>query len=94
MRALPSFNPMGPVFPAPKTLRPYTDQGFKAMWNRLLVRAMHEQIIAERFTFHDLRAHYTTYFKLKFGDLPELHENPATTRKTYERSKEVRRKAL
>jgi hypothetical protein len=35
--------------------------------------------VAERFTFHDLRAHYTTHFKLKFGTLPDMHADPATT---------------
>lgn len=51
-------------------------------------------VVAQRFTFHDLRGHYTTYFKLRFGELPELHANPATTAGVYERSKVVSRKAL
>ena len=41
-----------------------------------------------------VRAHYTTYFKLRFGELPELHANPATTAGVYERSKVVSRRAL
>lgn len=94
MKARPTYSAMGPVFPAPRHGRPYTDRGFKAMWNRLVLAAMKEKVIAERFTFHDLRAHYTTYFKLKFGELPEMHADPATTAKVYERSREVRRKAL
>lgn len=87
-------NPMGPVFRAPRTGNPYSDRGFKTMWNRLIVKAHAEGVIAERFTFHDLRAHYTTYFKLKFGELPEMHADPATTARVYERSREVRRQSL
>lgn len=93
-KATEGYNHMGPVFRAPKTNNAYSEAGFKTMWNRLMAAAMAEKVIAERFTFHDLRAHYTTYFKLKFGELPELHANPATTAGVYERSKEVRRQAL
>ncbi|GAA6119566.1 hypothetical protein Acidovoranil_16690 [Acidovorax sp. FG27] len=94
MRALPGYNPMGAVFRAPRTNNPYSEAGFKAMWARLMASAIAEKVVAERFTFHDLRAHYTTYFKLRFGELPELHADPATTAGVYERSREVRRKAL
>lgn len=93
-KATDGYNPMGPVFRAPKTNNPYTEAGFKAMWARLMAAALAEKVIDERFTFHDLRAHYTTYFKLKYDKLPELHANPATTAATYERSREVRRQAL
>lgn len=88
------FNPMGAVFKAPRTGNPYTEAGFKAMWNRLMVAALAEKVIEERFTFHDLRAHYATYYKLRFGELPELHADAATTGRVYERTREVRRKAL
>ncbi|MCC2632131.1 MAG: integrase family protein [Ramlibacter sp.] len=94
MKAAAGYNPMGPVFRAPRTGNPYTDRGFKAMWNRLVVAALREKVIAERFTFHDLRAHYTTYYKLQFGSLPEMHADPATTARVYERSREVRRTSL
>lgn len=94
VKATDGYNPMGPVFRAPKTNNAYSEPGFKTMWNRLMAKALAEKVVEERFTFHDLRAHYTTYFKLKFGELPELHANPATTAATYERSKQVHRKAL
>jgi integrase len=94
MKALEGYSPMGPVFAAPRTGNPYSEPGFKAMWNRLMVKALQEGVIAERFTFHDLRAHYTTYFKLEHGVLPEMHANQATTAAVYERSREVRRKSL
>lgn len=93
-KAQEGYSPIGPVFRAPKTNNPYTEAGFKAMWNRLMVAAVKAKIIEDRFTFHDLRAHYTTYYKLKFGELPELHANQATTAGVYERSREVRRRAL
>lgn len=88
------YEPMGAVFKSPRTRNPYTEPGFKAMWNRLMAAALAEKVIRERFTFHDLRAHYTTYFKLRFGALPELHADPATTGKVYERSRQVRRQSL
>jgi integrase len=94
VKAQKGYNPMGAVFRAPRTGNPYTEAGFKAMWARLMAGALAEKIIAERFTFHDLRAHYTTYYKLKFGTLPDLHADPATTAGVYERSRDVRRQSL
>jgi len=94
MRSREGYNPLAPVFAAPRTGNPYSESGFKAMWNRLMVKALAEEVIVERFTFHDLRAHYTTYHKLEHGVLPEMHANAATTAAVYERSREVRRRAL
>lgn len=94
VKALEGYNPMGAVFRAPRTGNPYTDPGFKAMWGRLMLEAIKAGAVAERFTFHDLRAHYTTYFKLKFGALPDLHADPATTAGVYERSRDIRRNSL
>lgn len=94
VQTLPGYNPMGAVFRAPRTGNPYAEQGFKAMWSRLMAKALAEKVVPARFTFHDLRAHYTTYFKLRFGALPELHANPATTKAVYERSRVSRREAL
>jgi integrase len=94
MKARPGYNPMGAVFRSPRTGNAYRETGFKTMWQRLMADALKDGIVKERFTFHDLRAHYTTYFKLQFGELPEMHADPATTAKVYERSREVRRKSL
>ncbi|MBT2322566.1 tyrosine-type recombinase/integrase [Variovorax paradoxus] len=94
MRAIEGYSPMGAVFRAPRTGNPYSESGFKAMWARLMAKALKKEIVKERFTFHDLRGHYTTYFKLQFGELPELHADPKTTAGVYERSREVRRLAL
>ena len=85
---------LGYVFRAPRTGNPYSQSGFKTMWGRLMDAALAAGVIEERFTFHDLRAHYTTYYKERFGDLPDMHANPATTAAVYERSGRVRRKAL
>lgn len=94
MMAMPGYTPEGAVFRAPRTNNAYSEAGFKSMWQRLMKKALDAKVIAERFTFHDLRGHYTTYFKLRHGELPELHASPSTTAKVYERSKTVRRDAL
>ena len=72
------------------------EKGFKTLWQRCVLKAIQEKVLTAEtcFTFHDLRAHYTTYFKAQFGALPESQANPATTAKVYERSKEVRRQSL
>ncbi len=74
----------------------YTARGFMTLWQRCVTRAVKEKVLTAEtcFTFHELRAHFTTYFKAQFGALPESHANPATTAKVYERSKEVRRQSL
>lgn len=94
VKGLEGYNPMGAVFRAPRTGNPYSEAGFKAMWARLMAGAIKAGVVAERFTFHDLRGHYTTYYKLKFGSLPDLHADPATTAAVYERSREARRQSL
>lgn len=94
MRALPGYNPLGAVFRAPKTGNPYSESGFKTMWGRLMDAALADKVVAERFTFHDLRAHYATYYKLQFKELPDMHADPGTTARVYERSREARRKSL
>lgn len=94
MRLLPGYNPMGAVFRAPKTGNPYSESGFKTMWGRLMDAALAAKVVEHRFTFHDLRAHYTTYYKKRFDTLPELHADPATTARVYERSREAKRQSL
>lgn len=94
MRAVEGYSPLGAVFRAPRTGNPYSESGFKTMWGRLMGEALEKKVITERFTFHDLRGHYTTYFKRRFKQLPELHADPKTTANIYERSREVRRGSL
>ena len=88
------FHPDGVVFRAPKSGNAYTEVGFKAMWSKLIAKALAAGIIKQRFTFHDLRAHYTTQHKSRHGKLPEIHANPATTARIYERSRVSKRTSL
>lgn len=73
---------------------PYTSKGFKAMWGKLMNKALAEKVVSRRFTFHDLRAFYATTHKGERGSLPDLHKNPATTARIYDRSKTVKRGGL
>ena len=71
--------------------QPYTDQGFKGMWNRI----MHDFADAggEWFTAHDLRALYVSGKEEK-GENPETHKSEATTRRIYDRRRVVKVKPL
>ncbi|MEO6922470.1 MAG: tyrosine-type recombinase/integrase [Bryocella sp.] len=93
LRSLATDDRLGAVFPN-RHGNPYTDQGFKAMWSKLVARALKESVIDRRFTFHDLRAYHVTQFKKQTGALPDLHANPATTARVYDRSKIVKRESL
>lgn len=83
------------VFPTREN-NAYTDRGFKTLWQRCVLAAIEEGIMTaeQRFTFHDLRAHYATVHKAQHGKLPDLHANQATTARVYDRTKVVRRQAL
>lgn len=80
------------VFPAQKGM-PYTASGFKGMWGKLKREAKAAKIEFNA-TFHDLRAYYATTHKAETGVLPDLHANPQTTARVYDRSKEFKRKAV
>lgn len=84
---------LGAVFPN-RQGNPYTSAGFAAMWGKLMREAMQKAVIAKRFTFHDLRAHYTTRHMEQTGSLPSLHASQATTARVYDRSKASKRNAL
>jgi len=73
---------------------PYTDDGFASTWQRAMASALAEKVIPRRFTFHDLRAYYTTQHKAQYGELPELHADTKTTAKVYDRSRISSRKGL
>jgi hypothetical protein len=53
-----------------------------------------EGIVTQLFTFHDLRAFYTTEHKKKHGALTDLHKNPAVTARIYNRTEEAHRRAV
>lgn len=82
------------VFPT-RDNNAYTARGFKTLWQRIVLAAIEAKVIdqASRFTFHDLRAFYATQHKVETGQLPDLHKNPETTARVYDRTKIVRRSA-
>lgn len=83
------------VFPT-RDGNPYTRRGFQTLWQRIVQGAIQVGVITaeDRFTFHDLRAFYATQHKQKTGRLPDLHKNPETTARVYDRSKIVRRRSV
>lgn len=93
LQAVAHDGKVGAVFPN-RHGNPYTAAGFASMWGKLMREAVADKLIGRRFTFHDLRAYYTTEHKRKLGALPELHASETTTAKVYDRSREARRKAL
>jgi integrase len=73
---------------------PYTESAFTSIWQRSITTALDSKLIRRRFTFHDLRAYYTTLHKAQYGVLPELHADASTTSKVYDRSKISVRRSL
>jgi integrase len=57
---------------------PVTEEGFNSGWGRAKEEAKEMGIITRNFTFHDLRAYYTTMHKNKFGNCSDKHANSAT----------------
>lgn len=78
------------VFPT-RDNNQYSDRGFKTLWQRCVVEAIEQGVLTTdtRFTFHDLRAFYATKHKKVTGALPDLHKNPETTARVYDRNLEV-----
>jgi integrase len=78
------------VFPT-RDNNQYSDRGFKTLWQRCVLEAIKQGVLTKdtRFTFHDLRAFYATKHKKVTGALPDLHKNPETTARVYDRSTEV-----
>lgn len=93
MRPLAKDARVGAVFPTVNG-NPYTEPGFKAMWSKLVALAVAEKAIDKRFTFHDLRAYFVTEHKAQRARLPDLHANPGTTARVYDRTREVKRESL
>jgi len=67
--------------------QPYTDPGFKCLWNRL----MHSYVAAGGVWFHahDLRAMYVSLVLARGGN-PETHQNEETMRRVYDRRGEIK----
>ncbi len=83
------------VFPT-RDNNAYTSDGFETLWQRCVKKALSEGILTEenRFTFHDLRSFYATKHKKTTGSLPDMHKNPETTARIYDRNKVVKRASL
>lgn len=69
------------VFPN-RSGQPYSDSGFKCVWQRLM--RVYEGNTGDRFRAHDLRALYVSEM-LDRGEDPHTHQNTATMRKVYDR---------
>ena len=93
LRALPRPDGCLHVF-VTRDGNPYTDSGFSSTWQRAMAKALKDKVAPRRFTFHDLRAYYTTQHKAQYGALPELHADTKTTAKVYDRSRVSVRKGL
>lgn len=99
MRLISGADKLGPVFPAARG-GAYRERAFKSAWSRLMADALDDSVgppvllAGQRFTFHDLRAYFTTEHKRRYGQLPDLHKDPGTTARIYDRSREVKRRAL
>lgn len=99
MLAISGSKKAGPVFPSARG-GAYQERAFKSAWSRLMADATDASAgppvlwPAQRFTFHDLRAFYTTEHKRRTGVLPDLHKNPETTARVYDRTREVQRRAI
>ncbi|GAB2532046.1 tyrosine-type recombinase/integrase [Simplicispira piscis] len=93
LRALPRPDNCLHVFTT-RDGNPYSDSGFLSTWQRAMAQAIEAKVVTRRFTFHDLRAYYTTQHKAQYGALPELHSDAKTTAKVYDRSRVSVRKGL
>jgi integrase len=93
LRGVARNDQLGVLFPN-RQGNAYTPSGFAAMWGKLMREVLAQGVVQKRFTFHDLRAHYATEHKRLTGHLPDLHADPGTTARVYERSREAKRRAL
>lgn len=65
---------------------PYTSEGFKALWQRWMGRALKRGVLKQRFTFHDLRAKCVSDNKsIEAAMQLAGHTNMAMTRRVYDR---------
>ena len=75
---------------------PYSDRGFKTLWQRCMVDAIAQKVITpkQRFNFHALRRFFVTMHRAEYGELPDLHADKRVTSRVYDATKVVGRKAL
>ena len=74
----------GPLFRT-RTGTHYTGSGFRAIWQRTMVRAVADGVLAERFTDHDIRAKAATDARAQGLDATALlgHSDPSVTQRHY-----------
>jgi integrase len=70
-----------------RTGEPYTPEGFRALWQRVMSEALRRGAIKSRFTFHDIRAKCASD-KENLGEASALlgHSDQGLTRRIYKRS--------
>lgn len=78
------IQPLHPAVIRNRFGRAYTGDGFRAVWQDLMVAAMAAEVIKERFTFNDLRAKAAS----ESDNASELlgHDDPKTTNRVYRRA--------
>ena len=74
----------------------YTPKAFNSMWARSMGDAIKARVVRkeDRFTFHSLRSLYATLHKQQLGSLPDLHKDPGTTARVYDRNQLIPRDSL
>lgn len=73
------------LFPT-RTGQPYTESGFQSNWQRTINKALKENIIQERFHFHDFKAKFVSDHKdIENASKAAGHSSVAFTNKVYNR---------
>ena len=74
--------------------QPYSNSGFKTMWNRIQVQWEVEG--GKRFTFHDLRAYYVTEAKARGWEVKDTtgHKDESTANRIYDRRRDRKGRPL
>ena len=65
--------------------KPYSGQGFAAMWQKLIKKAVEKEVIQERFRFHDLRAKSASDDTLEAATERLGHMDAKLTERVYRR---------
>jgi integrase len=74
----------------PKGGQPYTCEGFRAIWQRGMAKALKRGVIKERFTFHDIRAKCVSdSASLEDAMTRAGHQSMTMTRSVYDRGTRV-----
>jgi integrase len=74
----------------PKGGQPYTCEGFRAIWQRGMAKAMKRGVLMERFTFHDIRAKCVSdSASLEDAMTRAGHQSMSMTRSVYDRGTRV-----